>query len=142
MGEFFKNWRIKYFRDNRYQIQVEIDGKLWSLASAGNERGDLKLAVDDRNDTYQLWKIEQQSDGYYKIINVGNENNDRLYADTLFYSTKNEDFFLSIWKPEKSNNGRWYFDAKNPVNIKPKSIENRVFRMKGNVYSFIQTAMG
>jgi hypothetical protein len=129
MGEFFKNWRVKYVRPGMYQLQVEIDGKFWSLASEGNERGDVKLAVDDRNDTYQLWKIEQQSDGYYKIINVGNKNNDRIYADTLFYSTKNEDFFLSVWKPEKSKNGRWYFDTKKPVYIKRTTLESRTFGM-------------
>ncbi|PTX62015.1 ricin-type beta-trefoil lectin protein [Kordia periserrulae] len=132
MGEFFKNWRIKRVRNGIYQLQVEIDGKFWSLASEGNQRGDVKLTVDDRNDNYQLWKIIQQADGYYKIVNVGNENETTISADTLFYSIKSQDFFLSSWKPNKTNNGRWYFDAKNPINVKPKPIEDRIFRMNAS----------
>ncbi|EDP94844.1 hypothetical protein KAOT1_01420 [Kordia algicida OT-1] len=132
MGDFFKNWRIKYVRNGIYQLQVEIDGKFWSLASKGAEKGDVKLAVDNRNDAYQLWKIEQQTDGYYKITNIGNQNNPIVDAEALFYDTKNHDFFLTIWKPERSLNGRWYFDAKKTVNIKPKPIEDRIFRMNAS----------
>lgn len=129
MNEPFKNWHIKYVSKGIYQLQVEIDGKFWSLASEGNQRGDVKLAVDDRRDNYQLWKIIQQADGYYRIINVGNENSNSVSSDTLFYSTKNNDFFLSPWSSQKSLNARWYFDAIQRINVKQNPLESRAFKI-------------
>ncbi len=129
MNASYQNWRIKSLGNNTYQLQVEVNGKFWSLAAANDRKGNVQIVANNRNDKMQQWQITQQADGYYKITNIGMKLNAYASDDTLFYDGKNNELFVSKWKEGKTVNGRWYFDAKQPINIKPDPLENRTFKM-------------
>lgn len=124
-----QNWRLKKLRTNTYLIQVEINGKFWSLSAPDDLT--LKLTNSDVNDIHQQWSIIPEPDGYYRISNAGltSENNN---LNTLFYdSTKNE-LFLTAWVDAKSLNARWFFEAGQKITTPNDPLENRTFRMNSN----------
>ncbi|AXG70390.1 ricin-type beta-trefoil lectin domain-like protein [Kordia sp. SMS9] len=127
------DWRVRSLGGNTYQLQVYINGKFWSLAAANDRKGNVLLANNNRYDKFQQWEITQQADGYYRITNIGMRLEQYEIDDTLFYDSKNNDFFVSKWKEGKTANGRWYFDAKQPIKNLSDPLENRTFSMSSAV---------
>lgn len=127
------DWHVRSIGNNRFLLQVFINGKFWSLAAANDNKGNVILANNNKNDTFQQWEITQQTDGYYKIINIGMKQEKYRIDDTLFYDSKNNDFFVSKWQEGKTANGLWYFDAKQQIKIKNDPLENRSFKISSVV---------
>jgi len=121
-----QNWRLKKLRTNTYLLQVEINGKFWSLSAPDDLT--LKLTNSNVSDSHQQWTITSESDGYYRITNAGlaAENNK---FNTLFYDSTKNNLFLTTWVDAKSLNARWFFEAGQKITIPNDPLENRTLRM-------------
>lgn len=115
-------WKLQRVNNSRYNILVEIGNKFWALGLDDYNSINLVSPVDPKGQL--IWEIQQQSDGYYRISNVGLKAKNNQEAD-LFIDSGDDVLFLSSWKEGKTLNGRWHFGPGSSITANSDPFDNK-----------------